>query len=185
VTTIAAIKGDGWAVVGYDSRVTEAGRVYSLPAALGKVTKKGDYLIGVAGDVRGLNVVAHVFVPPPLPAKRADMDKFMTAVFIPALMKSFAENGVGDTTRGSGCDLLVVVRGEIYEIGEAFEWCRDERGIYAIGSGGSLALGALYATAKEGMTLAVAKRLVRNAVTISTQLDNGSGLPVTVVAQEG
>lgn len=186
MTTIAAVRGDGWVVVGYDSRVSDedAGRVYTLPAGQGKVVQKGDYLIGVAGNVRGLNVIAHVFTPPPLPAKRTSMDKFMTSVFVPALMKCFLENAVGKE-RDSECTLLVAVRGEVYEIGGEFDWCRDERGVYAVGSGGAFALGALYATTREGMTQATAMRMVKNAVTIATQLDSGSGIPVTVVTHEG
>lgn len=185
MTTIAAIKGDGWAVIGYDSRVSDEreGRVYTLPSALGKVSRKGEFLIGVAGDVRGLNVVAHVFSPPALPQKTTDIDRYITATFIPALKSCFAEHGVGDE-KSSNCSMLVVVRGEVFEIGEQYDWCRDERGIYAIGSGGSFALGALYALTKNDMTITAAKRVMKTAVTISTELDAGSGLPVTVISQD-
>lgn len=184
MTTIAAYKGDGWAVIGYDSRVSDegGGRVYTLPSTLGKVSRRGEFLIGVAGDVRGLNAVAHIFSPPALPQKNVDLDKFITATFIPALKSCFAEHGVGDD-KSSGCSLLVAVRGQVFEIGGEFEWCRDERGIYAIGSGGSFALGALYALAKEDMTITAAKRVMKIAVSISTELDAGSGLPVTVISQ--
>jgi hypothetical protein len=42
VTTIAAVQGEGWAVVGYDSRVSEEdGRAYTLPKDNGKIVKNG------------------------------------------------------------------------------------------------------------------------------------------------
>ena len=40
MTTIAAVQGEGWAVIGYDSRVSEEdGRTYILPKDNGKVFK--------------------------------------------------------------------------------------------------------------------------------------------------
>ena len=49
MTTIAAIQGEGWAVVAYDSRVTEENRSYVLPKDAGKVVRNGGYIFGAAG----------------------------------------------------------------------------------------------------------------------------------------
>jgi hypothetical protein len=64
LTTIAAIQGEGWAVIGYDSRVTEDNRIFVLPKDSGKVVKNGHYIFGAAGDMRAVNLLAHTFKPP-------------------------------------------------------------------------------------------------------------------------
>ena len=92
MTTIAAVQGDGWSVIGYDSRVSEEdGRSYILPKDNAKVFKNGHYIIGVAGDMRAINILAHVFKPPTCTATTLGikLDKFMTAVFIPELKETF------------------------------------------------------------------------------------------------
>jgi len=95
VTTIAAVQGENWAVVGYDSRVTEENeKIYTLPKDNGKLFKNGAYLIGVAGDMRAINLLSFVFKPPAITPTTygVKLDKFMTAIFIPELKKCFEDN---------------------------------------------------------------------------------------------
>jgi hypothetical protein len=60
-----------------------------VPKDNGKVFKNGNYIIAVAGDVRAINILAHVFKPPVCTATTLGLklDKFITAVFIPELKK--------------------------------------------------------------------------------------------------
>jgi ATP-dependent protease HslVU (ClpYQ) peptidase subunit len=186
MTTIAAVQGEGWVVIGYDSRVSTtepAGRIYTMPKTSGKLTKNGEYLIATAGELRTLNIISHVFKPPAVPRANTNLDKFMVSVFIPALKTCLEENMVSrDGAHGSL--LMVVIRGKVYEIGEQFEWCEDTRGIYSIGSGESYALGALYASLPKNFTLENAKQSVKRAIEISAELDAGTGLPITVTVQK-
>ena len=95
MTTIAGVQGENWAVVGYDSRVTEENeKIYSLPKDNGKMFKNGNYIIGVAGDVRAINILCHIFKPPVVSPSTYGLrlDKFMTASFIPEMKKCFEEN---------------------------------------------------------------------------------------------
>ena len=119
MTTIAAVQGENWAVVGYDSRVTEDGqKIYSLPKENSKLIRNGNYLIGVAGDMRAINLMAHVFKPPVISATTygAKLDKFMSAIFIPELKKCFEEASYSkDGDQDS--QLIVIVNGSIYEVG--------------------------------------------------------------------
>ena len=63
MTTIAAIQGEGWAVVAYDSRVCEDNRSFILPKDAGKVVRNGQYILGAAGDMRALRLLTSSTVP--------------------------------------------------------------------------------------------------------------------------
>jgi hypothetical protein len=86
VTTIVAVQGPSWAVVGFDSQVTEeGGRSYTLGRGSSKVVKNGPYLLGAAGDVRAINILAYAFTPPkPGPITGIRLDRFVTSKFVPA-----------------------------------------------------------------------------------------------------
>jgi hypothetical protein len=84
VTTIAAVQGSGWAVVGFDSRVVDESRVYILPSNAGKIVRNGDYLLGAAGDMRAINLLGNV-LKPPVPNPRDEgirLDRFISSKFI-------------------------------------------------------------------------------------------------------
>ena len=82
MTTIAAIQGENWAAIGYDSRLTEDNsKIYTLPKDNGKVNRNGPYLIGAAGDMRAINILTHVFKPPAVSPNLygAKLDKFISS----------------------------------------------------------------------------------------------------------
>lgn len=186
MTTLAAIQGPSWVVVGYDSMVAEdGGRRYILPAESGKITENGAYLIGAAGDLRAINLLTHNFTPPtPAPeARGAELDHFMATKFIPSLRKCFEVGGYGkDNSHES--QLLIVVNATAYELGENFDIVRDNRGIYALGSGGDYALGAMFArVADQKRTVKFAREVVESALMIACSLDPGSAEPVMIRTQ--
>lgn len=186
MTTIAGVQGENWAVIGYDSRVTEDGaKIYSLPKETNKVFKNGSYIIGGAGDLRALNLLCYVFKPPLIAPSAYGMklDKFMSSVFIPEVKKLFEENSYSKDGEHD-CDMLVLVNGTIFEIGTDYSWARDESGVYAIGSGGAYAQGALLATLEtRKRTLGTAKTLVRQAIGIASKLDPNTSPPIYVSVQ--
>jgi ATP-dependent protease HslVU (ClpYQ) peptidase subunit len=192
MTTIVAVQGASWAVVGFDSRVTEeAGRAYTLGRGSAKVMKNGQYLLGAAGDVRAINILAYAFEPP----KANDLvgirlDRFMTSKFVPALRACFEDHGYAakETKEQAqhGSVVLVIVNGSIYEIGEDYAWVRDTTGIYSFGSGGDYALGSMYATHGDGISnlnISEVQKLVRDSLHIAARLDPGSGPPFHVMHQ--
>lgn len=186
MTTIAAIQGDGWAVIGYDSLVTEDSRTFILPRESGKVGKNGPYLIGAAGDMRAINLVLHTLKPPhPTPSDvGVKLDKFISTKFVPALKSCFDDAQYGE--KGSqDSSVIAVVNGAVYEIGSNYEWCRDQEGIYSIGSGSGYALGAMY-EAKEGKkrTMTNARSSIKSALSISSLLDIGTGGPTHILTQK-
>ena len=114
MTTIAAVQGENWAVLAYDSRVTEDNKIYSLPKDNGKVIKNGEYLIGVAGDMRAVNLMAYVFKPPTIAptAYGVRLDKFMTMNFIPEMKKLFEDNSYSKDGEHES-QIIVAINGTI------------------------------------------------------------------------
>jgi ATP-dependent protease HslVU (ClpYQ) peptidase subunit len=107
----------------------------------------------------------------------------MTAIFIPELKKCFEDNSYSkDGDQDS--QVMVLINGTVYEIGNDYSWARDESGVYAIGSGSAYALGALLGTLEtRKRTLATAKTLIRQALTISAKLDPNTSAPICINVQ--
>ena len=192
MTTIIAVQGPDWAVVGYDSRVTEeGGRSYVLGRGSAKVVKNGQYLLGAAGDVRAINILAYAFSPPKaLDLTGVRLDRFMTSKFVPALRECFEDHGYAakesKEQASHGSVVLAIVNGQIYEIGEDYAWVRDTTGIYSFGSGADYALGAMYSTAGDDFAMqgvTKTERVVREALAVSAKLDIGTGPPFHVTHQ--
>jgi ATP-dependent protease HslVU (ClpYQ) peptidase subunit len=187
MTTIAAIQGDGWAVVGFDSQITEDSRIFLLPSAAGKVAQNGPYILGAAGDLRAINLLHHTFRPPaPAPTERGlKLDKFISTKFVPALKSCFDEAQYGE--KGSHeSSIIAVVNGTVYEIGADYDWCHDQRGIYAVGTGSSYALGSLYESndGRKRRTLTAARANLRSALTIASLLDINTGGTIHISTQK-
>ncbi len=192
MTTIIAVQGPDWAVVGFDSRVTEeGGRSYTLGRGSAKVMKNGQYLLGAAGDVRAINILAYAFTPPkPGDLTGVRLDRFMTSKFVPALRECFEDHGYAAKESKEqaqhGSVVLSIINGQIYEIGEDYAWVRDTTGIYSFGSGGDYALGAMYASAGDNVAssgVTATERTVRDALHVAAKLDTGSGPPFHVTSQ--
>jgi ATP-dependent protease HslVU (ClpYQ) peptidase subunit len=192
MTTIVAVQGPSWAVVGFDSRVTEdTGRSYTLGRGSAKVVKNGQYLLGAAGDVRAINILAYAFQPPKaLDLTGIRLDRFMTSKFVPALRECFEDHGYAvkeskeQATHGS--TVLAIVNGQIYEIDEDYAWVRDTTGIYSFGSGGDYAIGAMFAKAGDdvaSLNMTDVQKLIRESLHIAAKLDIGSGPPFHILSQ--
>ena len=187
MTTIAAIQGPSWAVVGYDAQVSESdGRRYELPGDAAKCFEIGDYIVGVAGDFRVVNVLAHSFSPPDPPrAMGPKLDKFMITRFVPSVKRALDNNFYNREGKEDGALLVVVVNGVIYEIGPNFDCIRDTNGLYAIGSGGHFALGALSVLDSQGRrTVKRAQEMVSAAMFASVSLDSGTSEPITLITKK-
>jgi ATP-dependent protease HslVU (ClpYQ) peptidase subunit len=192
MTTIVAVQGPSWAVVGFDSRVTEdTGRSYTLGRGSAKVVKNGQYLLGAAGDVRAINILAYAFQPPKaLDLTGIRLDRFMTSKFVPALRECFEDHGYAvkeskeQATHGS--TVLAIINGQIYEIDEDYAWVRDTTGIYSFGSGGDYAIGAMFAKAGDdvaSLNMTDVQKLIRESLHIAAKLDIGSGPPFHILSQ--
>jgi ATP-dependent protease HslVU (ClpYQ) peptidase subunit len=199
MTTIIGLQGDNYALLATDSRISTfdggfARQVSTLGAGSQKIVSNGKYLLGAAGDVRAINILHHVFTPPPAPAsaKGKRLDAFMTKTFIPALRHCFEDQGYAAPERDSsdhmaehGSTVIVVVHATIYVIEGDYSWTSDTNGIYAIGSGSAYALGALQALAAgKKLTPQQAKTVSQKALSITSRFDPYTGSPFYSMTQE-
>ena len=177
MTTICAVQGNGWGLMGWDARITEdSSRVYATGSQ--KVIRTGAYLIGVAGDVRAINILSHAFRPP-RPIDGLHLDRFITRSFIPAVRQVFDSEGymagIRDKPEEHGAEMIVIVHGVVYQIGGDWAWVRDEDGLYSIGSGGDYALGAM--SLGDYSTPAKARQSVLRALAVAGRYDWATGAP--------
>jgi hypothetical protein len=192
MTTLAAFQGNGWAVIGCDSRASdESGRAMDL--ATPKVIENSGYLIAVSGASRGGNISQFGWTPPkpPATADQDSLDKFMTKRFIPDMRKVFISAGYDAKDEGEAAwqdsNFIVCVRGVIYPIFNDYSWDRDIRNIYFGGSGGDVALGAMVAMGIEKMRdkPAQAQKVIQKAVEVACSWDIYTSGPVITKIQYG
>lgn len=190
MTTLAAFQGDGWAIIGADSRATdEGGRVFDLSTP--KIVKNGGYLIAVSGASRGGNLAQFGWNPPkpPLSSNLETLDKFMTRKLIPSLRQFFISEGFDAKDDGAAAfqdsTFIIAVNGVLYPIAEDYSWDRDRRNVYIGGSGGDVALGAMLGlgilNCEDDSDRAT--KIIRKAITIATQWDAYSSLPIRIETQ--
>lgn len=198
MTTIVGIQGDGFALLGADSRISsfdEKGNAYqytALGGASSKINANGKYLLGAAGDVRAINLLHHAFHPPvcapSLKGKR--LDGFITTKFVPALQKCFDEHGYSASedkrTHIAEHDstIIVAVNATIYIIEGDYSWTSDATGLYSAGTGSAYALGALQALTHKNPTPQQAKTIALKALNIATKYDPYTGAPHHTYLQE-
>ncbi len=187
MTTLAAIQGDGWSVIGCDSRASdEDGRYMEL--ATSKIINNNGVLIAVSGASRGGNITQFGWKPPK-PRAGENLDLFMTKRFIPSMRKAFIEAGYDAKDDGDAAwqdsNLIVSVRGVLYPIFNDYSWDREARRVYYGGSGGDVALGALEALIYSRITTSEsAEKALRRAIEIACKHDIYSGGEIHTYIQE-
>jgi len=172
MTTLAAIQGNGWAVIGCDSRIIENNGI----------------LIAGSGAGRGSNLLQFGWKAPK-PTAAENLDKYITQKFIPAMRKLFIDAGYDMKEDGDAAEhdssFLVIVRGIIYPIFEDYSWDRDSRGIYYSGSGGDIALGAMEAMEVDNpdITAKDAQVIIHKAISVACKWDIFTAEPIVIRTQ--
>ena len=199
MTTIIGIQGDGYALMVGDSRISDIGRdgevmyTSTLGGGVNKITNNKQCLLGAAGDLRAINLLAYAFAPPVPPVGAGKrLDAYMTLKFIPELRACFDLHGYSLPERDSsqhvaehGSTILVAVNGVIYCVDSDYSWIIESSGIFAIGSGAQYALGALQAlSGGKKLDLQQAKRMALKAIAIAAKYDPGTGAPYSTHIQE-
>jgi len=200
MTTIVGIQGDGFAVIGVDSRIasvddqaTVTTQIFTLAETNSKIASNGRYLIGAAGDVRAINILHHAFKPPECPAnlKGKKLDHFFTVKFIPALMECFDthrysqpqnENSLHMAEQGSA--IVVSINGMLYIVDGDYSWASDMSGIYAIGTGAQYALGAAFSLiGRTRPSIGTARKIVMKSLAAAGKFDPNTGAPFHINVQ--
>ena len=201
MTTIIGIQGDSFAVICADSRVTEvdsdgsATQAISLREVGFKVAQNGRWLMGVAGDVRAINILTHAFNPPapPVTLRGRKLDHFITTKFVPALRSCFDAEGYSNPLNENSTHqaehssvVMAAINGTIYVIDGDYSWLSDSFGVYAIGSGAQFALGSLATAIPSGgkVGLRTAKQAALKAIAVAGRYDPGTAATYQVLVQE-
>lgn len=158
MTTIVAVQYEDKVVIGADSLVT-ANRKFNHPKMI-KISERNNYLIAGAGEVAACDIAQHIWEPPtPTVNDRKDLYHFMIATVIPSLKKAFKDNDYKwekDGDEETKFAFLISLEGEVFDISDDFAVCIDEAGFYGVGSGSSLAIGALRTGASLEQALKIA-----------------------------
>lgn len=124
-----------------------------------KVVERGQYLIAGAGLSSACDIIQHIWNPPKVQAAdKDDLYHFMITKVIPSMKQIFKEHDFkwdekDDETKFA---FLIAIGGEVFDIADDFAVCIDVGGIYGIGSGSSLGIGALKAGASMKKALEIA-----------------------------
>jgi ATP-dependent protease HslVU (ClpYQ) peptidase subunit len=175
MTTIAAIQGDGWVVMGADSQGTyyESKRLLMSGE---KVYNNNGILIAGCGMGRGLDLLHKAWTAPRPTRKNMtveQLDIWMARTFIPKMRQLFIDSGYdmkddGDYAQHDSV-FIIAVQGVVFIIDDDYSFDREIRKVTTSGSGGDYAQGSLFSseahlkgkifrdidTAKEAMKLAI------------------------------
>lgn len=146
-----------------------------------KVAKRGEMLLGCAGEVRLLNLVQHVLEIPQRKTRMTDM-RYLTGPFADALARCVRLRAPHIDATGSDKDgmefaLLLGYRGALYSMDSNYDIVRSVDDFDAIGTGAQVARGALYMAG----TLAPRTALLR-ALTAAERYKSNVRRPFRVVS---
>jgi ATP-dependent protease HslVU (ClpYQ) peptidase subunit len=178
MTTIVGVQSTEGCVIVSDSRVVADGKIYNHPDMV-KAVERGSYIIGGAGDYRALQVVLHGWIPPVVTAKaKLNLYEFVINKVAPSLKQTLTESGIEFTKTNDSEDnkfelsLIIGINGSLFEIDSDFAIAMNNTGLYAIGSGGDYALGALHAGVSA-----------LEAIEIAAINNNGTSAPFHILEQ--
>lgn len=150
-----------------------------------KVSTYKEYAWSFAGDAIAGDIAEH-FWRPPSPNKAVNLDDFVMTKVLPSLRKIMTDNNytVDPKDTDAGFDAILMVRGNIYQIDHNYGWMKDDKGLYAVGSGGNYALGALSALTASDQDLDTAVAIGKYAISIAAKYNLFVGEPAQYVVQE-
>jgi ATP-dependent protease HslVU (ClpYQ) peptidase subunit len=185
MTTLAAIQGNGWCVLGAESKASDDdGSFCYMPDS--KIFANGPALIAGSGSVRGLNILEHGWTAPRYRGKTPEY--YLTRYFIPSMRKAIIDAGAeiksDDKVASFDSGLLVAIKGVLFSISDDYSWDKSTDGLYRAGSGGDYALGALkLLKADKAKSPKEASHLLELAIEVAISCDNFSGGAITLSTQ--
>jgi hypothetical protein len=150
MTCIAGIIENTKIFIGAESAGTDSDANLTIRKAP-KVFRVRDFLIGGAGSFRINQIVEHVFIPPPRPA-RMNIKRYMVSEFIPELRLTLLNQGALNTIKGTTQEydgnFLVGYKEHLFLIYDDFDVEEIQEHYHACGCASAYALGALYASGR-------------------------------------
>jgi hypothetical protein len=148
-----------------------------------KCFKVGQYGIAFTDSFRMGQILQYSWIPPKYtPTKtNSGLDKFMRTKFIDSVKQAFKDGGYGSIGSSSDEDtggiFIVGVEGRIFTIDEDFHVGENVVNYMAEGSGGQIALGALYATKNQKNP----KLRLKAALEAATEFNMSVAAPYTYI----
>ena len=155
MTCIVAIAQNGVVYMASDHAASDDKTGWILARKEPKVFKVGQYGVAFTDSFRMGQILQYMWTPPKYtPTKtNSGLDKLMRTKFIDSVKTAFKDNGYGSVGSASEEDtggiFIVGVEGRIFTIDEDFHVGENIVNYMAEGSGGMVALGALYATKNQ------------------------------------
>jgi len=179
MTCIVGIVGPEGIYLGADSATTAGYQVQEL--ASHKVFRRGEFLFGVCGYLRLLQILRHRLQLPPMWSSQS-IEHYMNGPFIDAVRAACQQGGftryLGGQEIAGG--VFLVGRGQrLFCVGPDFAVSEVRESYDAIGSGSSLALGSLHSSA--GWTDDPKER-VYLALRAAARYDAGVAPPFVLIA---
>ncbi len=155
MTCIVAIAQGGTVYMGSDHAASDDKSGWIISRKEPKCFKVGQYGIAFTDSFRMGQILQYNWTPPKYtPTKtNSGLDKFMRTKFIDSVKDVFKEHGYGNfgpSEEGdTGGIFIVGVCGRIFTVDEDFHVGENVYNFMAEGSGGQIALGALWATKNQ------------------------------------
>jgi ATP-dependent protease HslVU (ClpYQ) peptidase subunit len=175
LTAIVGIQGKDGAVLASDSFTIYGDRSYQAKS-IAKIVEKNGYTFAFAGDGTVADIAKHLWIMPKF-SKTMDLDDFVMIKILGSLREACKNHGYEPDAddKDSGWDALICINGTIYQLDQGFGYLQSDSGLYAIGSGGATALGAMEALISGNESLAVAESIAIRAIEISTKYNINVG----------
>jgi ATP-dependent protease HslVU (ClpYQ) peptidase subunit len=154
MTCIVAIAQNGTVYMGSDHAASDDKTGWILSRKEPKCFKVGQYAVAFTDSFRMGQILQYSWTPPKYtPTKtNSGLDKFMRTKFVDSVKAAFKDNGfgsIGGSDEDTGGIFIVGLEGRIFTIDEDFHVGENVVNYMAEGSGGQIALGALYATKNQ------------------------------------
>lgn len=179
MTTLIAFQGHNYAILGADCQITDGDRRVLSPSTP-KIVKVGRYLLAVRGDARPGDVLVYAWKPPAYDG--TDAVKFMGKRIVPSIIAAFKANSYDFEKDNASYGFLIAFAGNVFEVGSDMSISQNADGLYAIGSGGDYALGAMCIQWPFD-DLSDATTAIQAALAISAKYDINTAPPFQIEVQ--
>jgi ATP-dependent protease HslVU (ClpYQ) peptidase subunit len=182
MTTIAVVRKNGYAAIAADT-MTKWGSGKETAQYIvnhGKIFRAGDTFLGVTGNATFQAILRDYFARPRVYARfDTPLEIFKTWQKLHSVLKQdyylVAGHGEDDAIESSRMDVLIANPRGIFGVA-AHRTVQEFSRFYAFGSGGDIALGAMYAM--YGNAERSAEDVARFAIEAAAEFDDSTGLPV-------
>lgn len=184
MTTIAVVRKNGYAAIAADT-MTKWGCGKETAEYIvnhDKIFKVGDSYVGVTGNATFQAILRDYFARPRVRARfESPLEIFRTWQKLHSVLKHdyylVAGHGEDDALESSRMDVLIANARGIFGVA-AHRTVQEFSKFYAFGSGGDLALGAMYAIYDDPARSAA--DIARVAIESAAEFDDSTGTPVRV-----